>query len=731
MSAAAPALDDPRRFAPTYNFGAGGDARRLIALAAPRERAAAYAWARTVAEGQSARRVIDLGAGAGFGPAFAGFVGELCQADWREPAEATGRFMRCHLEDTGDLARLSDALGDETPTVLILADGFERLQDPRALLRVVRGWLKRHPANRLVLAAAERPAHRDGLPEDPGHVRQWTQAELAAALAACGLTVHRIGRLADAHGPAPTVVAEVSCCPESHRAFLRRHGWPDPAEALLIGEAPGEGALRLFTGPESAEGPLHVARLIGPHAPASGGLPAEDVLDATLQVVFIYDGLRAIHYADHMGLGVHVAQAKRARLLPPSVTVVAQAVGTHFARDHAQGDISRTRDLQIDVAERLSLELADAVVFAGPDLQALYENKQGLSFRRTVRTWLGETLAEAPQAAPAAAPRGAVTVIVPNYNGQAHFFEELIRGLHGSYHGPAEVIFIDDGSDAAGLARLARAEADVAPIPVKRLATPANLGPATARNVGLASVTTPYVCAHDNDNIVSNRFLDLACRILDENPDVAVVTTWMMAFNDGDGWLAAQADPPAFRFRPLGPDVGLGLRQNCFGDCLAVYRTEAVRAMGGWDTSIGGRREDRQLFLRLTASGRPLWVLPLSSFFYRVHPASRMRTIPEFDGWIGLGRALPGMPYNQAFGLVRAANTAPPVDAEAHARLAEAHAQLADVTTRLAEAHARLQAIEASTTWRLTGAVRGFLAGRPALRHMLGAVGRLARQRRP
>jgi GT2 family glycosyltransferase len=315
-------------------------------------------------------------------------------------------------------------------------------------------------------------------------------------------------------------------------------------------------------------------------------------------------------------------------------------------------------------------------------------------------------------------------VIVPNYNGPDRFFEDLTRGLHHAHRRPVEVVFIDDASDAEGLARLHRAAEAMAPVPARVIASPENRGPAHARNLGIAAIATPYVCAHDNDNIVGNRFFELACRILDENPDVAAVTAWMHMFYDGQDWSVHGPDPTAQLYRPVGPDVGLGFQENCFGDALAVYRTDAVRAMGGWDTSTQGRREDRQLFLRLTASGRQVLVLPMVAFFYRVHPRSRMRTIPEFDGWIGLGRALPGLPRNQAFGLVRATNTPPAI---APVPVSDDVPPPAEPSPDVAALAARLEAIESSTTWRASAALRAFVTRRRWLHGALRAIAGLVR----
>jgi glycosyltransferase involved in cell wall biosynthesis len=569
----------------------------------------------------------------------------------------------------------------------------------------------------------------------------------------------------------------------------------------------------------------------------------DEVLRATLQAVFLYDEVRLIEYQDFVGIGLRVAQAKRAGLLPPSVMLLAYAHGNHLYLDAAGDVIEGHRWLRIDALERLSLELADCAAFPSHYIRRLYVEQGGfrpraerhlpypiriaehglddlsrgpidnlvfygrqtrqkgypdfveavlslfreaayadaadqivrlvlmgvtdpdprlkdlpievehgawtlaevngmlrrfapnsllvlpyrgdnqpLSFfevidadcqllaydaggipelvppqlhssllclpdpgsltsamARAIRLphWercrlLKETrrfvrserqtctiaykkamsgLKETAEPAARLAQRGAITVVVTNLNGPRRYLEDVALGLRNSLLQPARVLLVDDGSTAENLQMLNHLAANAfGKIPTEVLSNATNLGLAGARNVGLARVRTPYVCAHDNDNIVLNHFFYVACRVLDENPTVAAVTAYSRYFEDERYWQREDWGPG---YRPLGADLGLALRGNVIGDALAVYRADTLRAIGGWDESTKAKWEDWQLFCRLVAEGHDVWVIPQEMSMYRARAGSMARTYADFPGWLRLSTVLPGLPRAQAVSVLR------------------------------------------------------------------------------
>ncbi|MGA0595800.1 glycosyltransferase [Enterovirga sp. CN4-39] len=913
---------DPRAFSPANNFGAGALARTLVETDRNYSdvnvtwQQEVYDLARDVIQRVGARRVVDIGTGSGakFVSAFAGMDLIRIQVDWDDRREVvvpngspeTSRFVTANLEDPGDLERLASELADGPATVFVLSDVIEHLIDVRPVLRILRRLLRAHERHRLIISTPDRD-RVDGygasrLPDNLGHVRQWNAAEFGLALNSAGFDVVRIGHLAQNNfdGLDRTIAAELRCTTEGYSAFLSQHGFPKLNDHLAIttehADANATGGIGSYYRYSDAEldrariylfagghglpqdwlpfvrrkGWMHVAEFnnqiredlatVSAHSP-------EAVLEATLQIVFFYDDLKLIEYQDYLGLGARVAQAKRTGLLPPTISVIAYAHGSHFYLDNASGALLDVpRDGQVDVRERISLEQADVVLFPSRFLRDLYLSTQGLQPRQVVEqaypmrlrdgpiseALLGpiDTLlfygkqtpqkgypefcdavvelfsdkrfsdvaeqirqivlmgvpqpderllalenvrivhgqytldaalsclrSHAPRAlavlpykadnhplsifevvdadcqllafaagglpeiipeelhtdllcAPKAKPlaeaiarqlqrtfwerarliertrslirehyetvretfrdvvdglrktslnprpaRGAVSVVVPNLNGDAHFFDDLAVGLRNSFLQPAIVEVVDDGSDEAGRSRLEASLTKFGPLRYNLTYNPTNLGLAGARNAGLARVRTPYVCAHDNDNILLNRYLDLACRVLDENPDVAAVTAWSWCFVDGVSWRARRARWD-FEYQPLGQDLGLGLNSNCFGDALAVYRTESLRALGGWDDSSKGLWEDWQLFMMMTTAGMKILTIPAPMFLYRLRPGSMLQSYARLPGEARIGRALSPIPPADGVSLIRTAKTFQKQAASAMARVSAVQEKL-------------------------------------------------------
>lgn len=890
----------PREFGPRNNFGAGGLGRTLVEI--DREysddgvvwQEEVYQFAQAVYVRQNALRVVDFGTGTGIKleHAFEPICSQRIQVDWDDRRkndksrglEAAGEFIAANLEDYGDLEAVFARLRDATPSVFILSDTIEHLQDVRPILRLLRRLLRQHLDNRLIISTPDRfridGQGASGLPDNPSHVRQWTLTEFGLSLRSAGFELASIGRVNQNKfdDSKRTIVAELLCSDESYTTFLEKHRLPRRGDHIVITTEHGH-ALRtggigsyyryadenlerspvyLFTGSHGLpadwlafvrrKGWVHVKELSGPRVPPPS-LPTfdtpDDILEAFLSVMFLYDEVALVEYQDYVGIGARVAQAKRARLVPPSITVCAYAHGNMFYLDNASGRLGSTgRSLDVDLAERVSLEQADVVLFPSTFLRNLYSNELGLQFRRTIQQgypielkhpalpdvkrgkvdtllfygkdsvgkgypefcdavlslfcepgnqevalqikrivlmgvkapdprlealpgleviWgvygLDEALdilsANAPRAlavlpykadnhplslfevvearcqliafatggipeiipevlhsrmlcAPSAmslaalirtsidmpfwdrsrlidevwwlmkerydliradyqatlgklkcmkpsadVQRSSVSVIVPNLNGETHFFEDLAQGVRNSFLRPEKVVFVDDGSDLSGQERLAAGAALLGSIPHEIIRNDENLGLASARNVGLQRVTTAYVCAHDNDNILLNRYLDLASRILDENPDVAVVTSWHWGFQDGKSWRYQRRDWD-LEYRPAGQDLGAGLRTNTFGDAMAVYRTDTLKSVGGWDGSSKALWEDWQLFLRLTARGFKIWVIPAEMFLYRLRPTSMLQTYRQLPGEMRLARTIPGLGAADGVSLIRA-----------------------------------------------------------------------------
>lgn len=111
----------------------------------------------------------------------------------------------------------------------------------------------------------------------------------------------------------------------------------------------------------------------------------------------------------------------------------------------------------------------------------------------------------------------AITAVVVNWNGEA-YLPECLASVLAQEPAPAEVIVVDNHSEDGSRALLA------ARFPmVKVIDTGANLGPAAARNRGVAAAQHPRVLCLDNDVVLQLGVLAHLDAALDRDPQAALV----------------------------------------------------------------------------------------------------------------------------------------------------------------------------------------------------------------
>jgi len=713
-------LADPRSFCPQRNFLAGGRSRRLIELPATKNPAPKFAhdplWAAVTEHPGVVAIFRPTKIAAGPSDIRPG----IHYIDW--PAT--------DLEDYRSCAAVAASLPAHPQRLLIIDDLIQRLADPRPLLATVREMLLAHPGAKCLISTQARTATSD---HDPTAARLWTADEFPIAMQAAGFSTQPAA--VGANDPSGIIIWELKCEAGSYLNQLSRAGLPPPAPKLVLDPHPAHtilaDSLILVTND------AHNSAAPTMHLTAFGDSTGPDaVLAAILQILFIYPRIRVIEICDHHGTGFRVAQARRAGMLPPATSVVTHACENALTLNAAVRAFDRDRPSRIAAMERLSIELADIAVFPNAQRQALYIDQGGMLPRAAcvgTETDYEQLLETMP--APASAAPGGVTVLITSFNAKPEHIADAVQGLTNAYRRPEKLIFVDDHSASAPPQPTTPND-----LPVEILRLPENLGPAGARNAGLARVTTAYLCGHDHDNIMLNRFLSVACRILDENPHVAAVTSWMGFFEDGADWRFARDQP--HDYRPLGADLGVALTDNIVGDHFAVYRTSALREIGGWDATSRAVWEDWQLFCRLIAAGFTIWTVPEVLTLYRLRPDSRNATQSHFEGWLSLTRALPGLPRGQAVSLMQAvwhmapgasppppaleAPPEPPPPVEAPVPVPESDGLAAELE-RLRLENAALRAIESSTAWR---ALRWLLVRLERLPLLLSLLRRLSASRR-
>ncbi len=193
-----------------------------------------------------------------------------------------------------------------------------------------------------------------------------------------------------------------------------------------------------------------------------------------------------------------------------------------------------------------------------------------------------------------------VTVIVPAYNEEGSLAETL-RSLREQTLPPAEIIVVDDGS-TDGTAAVARSFGATV------LRPPANTGSkAGAQTFALPSVRTELVIAVDADTTLAPDGIERLVPAF-ADPAVAAVCGSVIPRRTRSVWERGRFVEYlfAFTFYKRVQDIyGAPLISS---GCFSMYRTDALRAVGGWPTRT--LAEDMDLTWTFYERGRKVRFIP-------------------------------------------------------------------------------------------------------------------------
>jgi glycosyltransferase involved in cell wall biosynthesis len=207
-----------------------------------------------------------------------------------------------------------------------------------------------------------------------------------------------------------------------------------------------------------------------------------------------------------------------------------------------------------------------------------------------------------------------VSIVTPAYNAAA-YLAAAIQSAQQQTFGDFELLIVDDGStdDTARLAQqFAARDRRI------RLIRQANAGSAAARNTAIQAAVAPFLALLDSDDLWMPAFLESQLAILDERPDIDIVSA--NAFNLGgplDG-------------TPLKP-VSSGVKTVSLLDLIevedslcimSVFRARVIERTGGFYVgALNG--EDYDLWLRAALAGCGIVFNATPAGFYRRRPESK------------------------------------------------------------------------------------------------------------
>jgi glycosyltransferase involved in cell wall biosynthesis len=406
---------------------------------------------------------------------------------------------------------------------------------------------------------------------------------------------------------------------------------PDPPDPLaeLAGEGVSCHLLESLPAPAGAGTPHyggdHPTVILGEHAlEGLEALHAEHRFDL-------------IEFPDLGALGLRAVQAKAAGDALLDVQIAVKLHGPSRRRRESNLELRTTpRDLKLEFCERYAFERADLQLSASHHmLDYVREAEWAVRDDASVVDLLSETeldlvygallsRSRQPRSARASQPT-TVTLAVAHYN-HDRFLPGALASLAAQTRPPEEVIVIDDGSSSEEARRVFAEQEER--YPDWTFLRQENAGPGVARNRALERAEGAYFLPFDSDNIAKPRLVERLLEAMVRNPSRAATTCHNLGFvEDAD----IEAADFAFRYSPTGGPRISACLENVYGDTCALFRTESLRRVGGFEAARWSPYEDWETFAKMTLGGLEVEVLPQPLFYYRTAAGGRLRTLGE-DG---------------------------------------------------------------------------------------------------
>jgi biofilm PGA synthesis N-glycosyltransferase PgaC len=202
-----------------------------------------------------------------------------------------------------------------------------------------------------------------------------------------------------------------------------------------------------------------------------------------------------------------------------------------------------------------------------------------------------------------------VTVLVPAYN-EAESVADTIRSLQTQTVRPAEILVIDDCStdDTGNVARA---------LGVTVIRPPQNTGSkAGAQNFALPWVRTPFVMAVDADTSLAPNAIERLCDAF-ANPEVGAACGFVLPRHVRSLWERGRYIEYLFAFTFYKQVQDYYEKPLIASGCFSIYRTDVLRAHGGWQTRT--LAEDMDLTWSLFRSGQKVRFVP-EAVCYPIEP---------------------------------------------------------------------------------------------------------------
>jgi glycosyltransferase involved in cell wall biosynthesis len=210
-----------------------------------------------------------------------------------------------------------------------------------------------------------------------------------------------------------------------------------------------------------------------------------------------------------------------------------------------------------------------------------------------------------------------ISVVIPCYN-DGLFLPETIEKLRKQTFTHYEIIIVNDGSNDPHTIKVLN---ELSKDPALTILHKENGRMSSARNYGVKHAKGEIIVALDADDYFHPSFFERALAILRSNTKVAGVTSYMKMFGEKTGIFKVRGGKKFnFLFSNQCPACAM-IRKSCWDE------------VGGYDEEMKLGFEDWEFYLRMTAAGYLVHVIPKVLFFYRKTKKSTLKndTFPNQD----------------------------------------------------------------------------------------------------